>query len=151
MKKSMGMVLSALAAAAMLAACNSGSNNTTPGVGTNCNGPANGMIVLYPKPGAKNIGANVGGVYVATKPALPAGNSYDFFVVQSNGATQYTSTFATYSGPIPNPHVTPPAGYTVYATAFANLIGPLQTVNLYWNDGGTGCTPNNIVSTFSTE
>jgi predicted small secreted protein len=150
MKKSIGFLFTAMLAAGLLAGCNSNNSTTPPGVGTNCGNPPAGFQVLYPRPNAGAIGPNVGGVYVAANPALPVGNSYDFFVVQTNGFTQHTSPFATYNGPIPTPHKSPPPGSTVYVTQFLYPIGPLQGVNLYWNDGGTACTPNVIVSSFST-
>ncbi|MEO6834346.1 MAG: hypothetical protein ABI231_00330 [Candidatus Tumulicola sp.] len=152
MKKSVGIIFAAVLAAGLMAGCNANSSNNNNGLGSNCGGPPAGFQVLYPRPGAGAIGPNVGGVYVAANPALPIGNSYNFLAVQSSGGGQglNTSPFATYSGPIPNPHNSPAPGSTVYTTAFQAPIGPLQTVNLYWNDGGTGCTPNVIVSSFST-
>lgn len=152
MRKSIGFIFMSLLAAGLVAGCsNNNNNNSIPGAGTNCGGPPNGFQVLYPRNNANKINpGNAGAVYVAAKPALVVGNSYDFFASQSGGGQQFTSTFATYTGPIPNPHNSPTPGATVYQTQFLYPIGPLQTVQLFWNDGGTGCNPNVLVSTFST-
>jgi len=152
MKKSIGLIFVSVLAAALVAGCNgSGSNNNNNGFGTNCGGPPNGFQVLYPRNGAPRVPpGNAGGVYVAAKPPLVVGNSYNFLPVVQSGALPFTSTFATYNGSIPNPHTSPQPGSTVYFASFLYPIGPLQTVQLYWNDGGTGCTPNVIVSSFTT-
>ncbi|MBV8118110.1 MAG: hypothetical protein JOZ01_09030 [Candidatus Eremiobacteraeota bacterium] len=150
MKQSIGLLFISALAASLMAGCNN-SNNNNNGFGSNCGTPPNGFQILYPRNSAGRIPPNnANAVYVAANPALASGNSYNFFVVQSNGNQQFTSTFATYSGPIPSPHNTPTSGSTVYVTYMPNPIGPLQTVNLYWNDGGTGCTPNAIVSSYTT-
>jgi predicted small secreted protein len=151
MKHSIGFIFTFVLAAALMAGCNSNNNNTVPGAGTNCAGPPAGFQVLYPRDGARRVPTgNAYAVWVAAKPPLVVGNSYDFAPVTSAGALPTTSTFATYTGPIPTPHDTPAPGATVYQTQFLYPIGPLQTVNLYWNDGGTGCNPNVVVSTFTT-
>jgi hypothetical protein len=150
MKTSTGFILSATLTAALLAGCNGSSSTTPPGTGTNCGNPPPGFQILYPRNNAKRVDPNIGGVYVAAKPALASGNSYNFLAIQSSGGQQFTSPFATYSGSIPTPHNTPAAGATVYVTYFQYPIGPLQSVQLAWNDGGTGCNPNVVVSQFST-
>jgi hypothetical protein len=152
MKNSIGFFFTALLAAGLLTGCNN-SNNNNNGFGTNCGGPPAGFQVLYPRNGASRINpSTLIGVYVAANPALPVGNQFNFLASQSNGLSPGTSNFNTYTGPIPNPHNAPAPGSTVYLTLFpASLpVGPLTTVNLFWNDGGTGCTPNTIVSTFTT-
>jgi len=152
MKKSIGLLFAASLVVALAAGCNNNSNsNNPPGTGTNCGAPPKGFQVLYPRNGAPRVPPNqAGAVYVAANPALAVGNSYNFLPVTGAGSQPFTSTFATYSGPIPSPHVSPAPGSTIYITQFFYPIGPLQTVQLYWNDGGTGCTPNFIVSTFTT-
>ena len=151
MKKSIGLLFACLLTAALVAGCsNSSNNNNNNGVGTNCGGPPNGFQMLYPRNGATKIGPSLQAIYVAANPALTTGNSYNFLPVTNNGTLPYSSQFATYNGGIPNPHNTPTPGSTVYVAQLLYPIGPLQTVQLYWNDGGTGCTPNFIVSTFST-
>ncbi|HKU81357.1 MAG TPA: hypothetical protein VJP76_04230 [Candidatus Tumulicola sp.] len=153
MKTTIGFVFSSLVAAALLAGCNGNGNNTTPpGTGTNCGNPPPGVQVLYPRNGAPHVPSNNGNaVYIAAKPALVVGNSYDFYAVQSSGFTQFTSTFATTSlSNVPNPHASPTPGATIYVTQMQYPVGPLQTVQLFWNDGGTGCNPNVLVSSYST-
>lgn len=151
MKKSIGLLFTASLVVALAAGCNSNSNNNNNGIGTNCGTPPNGFQILYPEPNAPRIPPNnANAIYVAAKPALVSGNSYNFFVVQSSGNQQYSGNFATYNGPIPNPHESPAAGSTIYVAYLPSPIGPLQSVNLYWNDGGTGCTPNAIVSSYTT-
>ena len=153
MKKSLGLLFAGALVAALAAGCNSNNNNgAPPGIGTNCGPPPNGFQILYPRPNAPRVPPNnANAIYVAAKPALVVGNSYNFFVSQSNGNQQFSSNFATYNGPIPSPHNSPVPGSTIYvANITLSPIGPSQTVNLLWNDGGTGCTPNAIVSTYTT-
>jgi hypothetical protein len=152
MKKSIGLIFASVLAAALVAGCNSGNNNNNNnGFGTNCGAPPAGFQILYPRNNAPRVPpGNAGGVYVAAKPPLVVGNSYNFLPVVQTGSLPFTSTFATYNGAIPSPHNSPAPGSTVYFTSFLYPIGPLQTVQLLWNDGGTGCTPNAIVSTFTT-
>lgn len=165
MKRSIGVLFGAVAAAVSLAACNNGNNNSIPpGTGTNCGSPPYQAEVLYPIPNGK-VPPNVGGVVVAFSKALPSVNSYDLWVNQSNGASQFTSninggpvygpgsgfTTIAYSK-IPSPHAKatyPNPQY--YLTLFNNPIGPSQAVNLYWNDAGLNCSPNVIISSFKTK
>jgi hypothetical protein len=140
----------AIAAILLLTACNNNSNNNNNGFGTNCGGPPSGFQLLHPINGSSKVNPAIPGIFVATSGALPIGNQYNFLLVQSSGAQQFTSTFAHYSGAIPSPHASPPPGSTIYETVIPQPIGPLQSSNLYWNDGGTGCTPNVIVGSFTT-
>jgi predicted small secreted protein len=149
-KKSL-IQLSLLLAAAGLAACNGNGGNTIPGTAGGCGSAPDNMQVLYPAPNASNVGRSVSGVYVATNGALPSGNADDFIASQSNGTKANTGAFVEYAGTIPSPHVSPPAGYTVYLASFAAPVGSGQTVKLLWNAGGTGCNPNAVVSTFTTK
>lgn len=151
MKKSLGLLFAGAVAIALAAGCNSGSNNGNNGFGTNCGAPPKGFQILYPQNNAPHVPPNnANAIYVAANPPLVAGNSYNFFVVQSNNNQQFSGNFATYTGPIPKPHNSPSAGSKVYVSYFRAPIGPLQSVNLYWNNGGTGCTPNVIVSSYTT-
>lgn len=169
MKRSMRVFVGAVAAALTLAACNNGNNgnNIPPGGGTNCGSPPYNMEVLYPKPNAKKVAPNIGGVVVAFNKALPSNNQYDLIANQSNGQIQYTtnvsggpvygpgSGFTTIAySKIPSPHANatyPNPQY--YVTLFQpnKPIGPAQAVNLYWNDAGLACNPNVIVSSFTTK
>jgi hypothetical protein len=167
MKRSIGVILGALAAAVTLAACNNGNNssNIPPGGGTNCGNPPYNMEVLYPKPNTGKAPPNVGGVVVAFSKALPANNQYDLWVNQSDGKAQFTSnasggpvygpgsgftTIAYSKIPLPHANATFP-NPQYYVTLFNSPIGPAQAVNLYWNDAALACTPNVIVSSFSTK
>jgi hypothetical protein len=153
MKKSIPFAFISLLAAGLMAGCNNNSNSGNNGFGTNCGAPPNGFQILYPRNNAPRVPPGISGVYVAANPALPVGNAFNFVAQQSGGGSQFTSSFAVYNGPsssIPNPHNTPAPGSTIYITTLPYPIGPLQTVQLLWNDGGTGCTPNAIVSTFTT-
>lgn len=153
MKTTIGFIFSVVAAVGLLAGCNSNGNSSVPpGTGTNCGNPPPGVQVLYPRNNAPRVPVNNGNaVYIAAKPALTVGNSYDFFASQSSGFTQFTSTFATTSlSNVPTPHASPAAGATIYVTQMPYPVGPLQTVQLFWNDGGTGCNPNVLVSSYST-
>jgi hypothetical protein len=141
--------IAAAAAMTLLTGCNNSSTSNN-GFGQNCGGGVNGLQVLHPINGSTHVNPAVQAVYVATNSPLPTGNQYNFFVVQSSGGQQYTSTFAHYTGPIPKPYTSPPPGSTLYQTVIPQPPGPLQSVNLYWNNGGTGCTPNVIVSSFTT-
>jgi hypothetical protein len=143
-------IVAAAAAMTLLTGCNSNSGTNNNGFGQNCGGPVNGIQLIHPVNGSTHANPAVSAVYVAATSTLPVGNQYNFFVVQSSGAQQYTSTFAHYTGPIPKPYTSPPPGSTIYQTIIPQPPGPLQSVNLYWNNGGTGCTPNTIVGSFTT-
>ncbi len=157
MKKSIGALVALLSVAGALAACNSngGGGSTPPGVGTNCGGPPNQLEVLYPIPNTKKAPVALANVYVATKGQLPSNNSFNFYLVQSNGVSTFTSLFYGISkSQIPSPHATPSYSNAIYyASALppSYVIGPNQAVSLLWNDGGTGCTPHTLVSSFSTK
>ena len=157
MKKSIGTLIALLSATAAMAACNSGGggNSTPPGVGSNCGGPPNQLEVLNPIPNTKKAPPTLANIYVATKGQLPASNSFNFYLVQSNGSQTFTSTFYGISkSQIPTPHATPTYSNAVYYASSlppSYLIGPNQSVSLIWNDGGTGCTPHTLVSSFSTK
>jgi hypothetical protein len=156
MKKSIGLLV--LFAAGMLVGCN-GNNNITapPGSGQNCGGPpsSNQLEVLYPKPNSNGAPIALGNIYVSTKGTLPPNNQFNFYLVQSNGASTFTGLFATISeSQIPTPHAKPTYSNPVYyASALppSYVIGPAQAVSLLWNDGGTGCTPHFLVSSFTTK
>jgi hypothetical protein len=103
----------AVAAVVALAGCNNDTTNNN-GFGQNCGGPVNSLQVLKPIDGSTRINPGINSVFVATNPALPVGNQYNFLVVQSSGAQQYSSTFARFSGSIPKPYSSPAPGSTVY-------------------------------------
>jgi len=155
MKKPIGALFALLATAGFLAACNNGSSSSAPpGTGTNCGGPPNQLEVLYPIPGSTSAPPALGNVYVATNGSLPPSNLFNFFLVQENGGSTFTSTFFGISkSQIPTPHATPSYPNAIYyASSFPTsyYIGPAQAVSLFWNDGGTGCTPHVLVSSFTT-
>lgn len=155
MKNSIGVLFAILAGAGLLAACNNGTIAAPPGTGSNCGGPPNQLQVLYPAPGAKNVSGALGNIFVSTKGNLPPNNQFNFFLSQSNGSSTFTSLFqGTSASQIPTPHATPSySNPTYYVTSLpaSYIIGPSQSVNIYWNDGGTGCTPHFLVSTFNTK
>ena len=156
MKNSIGVLFTILAGAGLLAACNNATVSAPPGTGSNCGGPpsSNQLEVLYPAPNSTNAPANLQNIFISTKGSLPANNQFNFQVVPSNGLSVFTSLFQGASASqIPKPHATPSYSNPTYYVAslpYGYTIGPSQTVNLYWNDGGTGCTPHVLVSTFST-
>lgn len=166
MRKPMGALFTVFAVAAALVGCN-GNNGfstptptTPPGTGQNCGGPPsnNQLEVLYPIPGSKKAPPALQNVYVSTNGQLPPSNSFDFYLSQTNGNATFTSPFfGIDKSAIPTPHATPSYVHAVYyATTIAGpsgttyVIGQDQAVTLLWNDGGTGCTPHKIVSTFTT-
>jgi hypothetical protein len=154
MKNSIGAILAIIAGAGLLAACNSGNNITAPpGTGTNCGGPpsSNQLEVLYPAPG-KKASPLLQNIFISTKGALPPNNQFNFFLVAGN-TSFFTSLFqGTSASQIPKPHAKPTySNPTYYVTSLPSIsLGTGQTVNIYWNDGGTGCTPHFLVSTFRT-
>jgi hypothetical protein len=117
----------------------------------NCGKPPYNLTVLYPKPNAKDVSPSVRGVWVATSQLFPTGNQYDLVVQQTNGYQQNTGKFHKRVSPIPTPHASVPPGYIVYAAGFFYGIGSHQTVNLYWNNPATNCSPNVVVSSFTTK
>ncbi|MBV9333806.1 MAG: hypothetical protein JO146_07345 [Candidatus Eremiobacteraeota bacterium] len=155
MKNSIGVLFASLAGAGLLAACNNGSINVPPGTGTNCGGPpsVNQLQVLYPKPHSR-VSPLLQNIFISTKGTLPPNNQFNFYLVAGN-TSFFTSLFqGTSASQIPNPHATP--GYsnpTYYVTSLPPSVplGTGQTVNIYWNDGGTGCSPHFLVSTFRTK
>jgi hypothetical protein len=157
MKQSIGALL-ILSAASLLTACNGNNGiNTPPGTGTNCGGPpaSNQLEVLYPIPNSKNAPQNLSNIFVSTKGQLPPNNQFNFFLVQSNAKSTFTSLFfRANASQIPSPHKNPTySNPTYYASSLLAswIIGPKQAVSLFWNDGGTGCTPHFLVSSFTTQ
>jgi hypothetical protein len=154
MKNSIGVIFAILSGAGLLAGCNSNSSIAAPpGTGTNCGGPpsSNQLEVLYPRPGRK-ASPLLQNIFVSTKGTLPPNNQFNFFLVAGN-TSFFTSLFqGTSASQIPNPHATPSyPNPTYYVTTLPTVgLGTGQTVNIYWNDGGTGCTPHFLVSTFRT-
>jgi hypothetical protein len=157
MNKTIGALFALLAGAGMLAGCNNGSVSAPPGTGTNCGGPpsSNQLEVLYPIPGTHTAPGILGNIYVSTKGQLPPNNQFNIYLVQTNGGSTFTSTFfGVTRSQVPTPHATPSYPNPVYYAASlpsSYTIGPGQTVNLYWNDGGTGCSPHVLISTFRTK
>jgi hypothetical protein len=160
MKSSIGAFAALCAVAALLAACNGGNNvSQPPGTGTNCGGPPNSLQVLYPIPNSKGIPPGLGNIYVSTKGQLPSNNFFNFLLDTSNGSSWFTGTFTGISlKQIPMPHATPSYPNPIYYASSVTgpsgsygPIGPNQVVDLFWNDGGTGCTPNFVVSAFKTK
>ncbi|HMF28673.1 MAG TPA: hypothetical protein VKE42_07875 [Candidatus Cybelea sp.] len=155
MKQSIGVIFAILAGSGLLAACNSYSTtNAPPGTGTNCGGPpsSNQLEVLYPAPG-KKASPLLQNIFVSTKGTLPPNNQFNFFLVAGNTSFFTSLFFGTSASQIPKPHAKPTyPNPTYYATSLPPSIplGTGQTVNIYWNDGGTGCTPHFLVSTFHT-
>jgi hypothetical protein len=156
MKMSIGALAALFTAALLLSACNGSNNNVAPpGTGQNCGGPPNNLEVLYPIPNSRNASPSLGNIYVSTKGQLPPSNSFNFLLSQSNGGTTFTGIFGGVSlSQIPSPHATPSYPNPVYYASSlppSYLIGPSQAVSLFWNDGGTGCTPHTLVSSFKTK
>ncbi|HEY2554003.1 MAG TPA: hypothetical protein VGI15_02035 [Candidatus Cybelea sp.] len=152
-----------LTIAAVLTACNgtnNGINSPPPGTGSNCGGPpsSNRLEVLYPIPNSKNAPKALGNIYVSTKGQLPPSNAFNFLLVQTSGAQTFTGPFTGISeSQIPTPHATPSYSNPIYYQSVISgpygsgyFIGPGQAVSLFWNDGGTGCTPHFLVSSFQT-
>jgi hypothetical protein len=156
MKQSIGALFVLALTAGALAACNGGGGNVSapPGTGTWCGSPPYNMQVLYPIPGTKNAPINLGTIYVSTDHALPPSNLFNFYLLQSNNSSTFTSTFFGVSpSSIPSPHAKPSYPSPVYygtSLPASYLIGSDQSVSLFWNDGGTGCSPHSVVSSFST-
>ncbi|MFZ1017375.1 MAG: hypothetical protein WAN39_05805 [Candidatus Cybelea sp.] len=152
-----------LTIAAVLTACNGANsiNTPPPGTGSNCGGPpsSNHLEVLYPIPNSRNAPAGLGNIYVSTKGQLPPSNAFNFLLTQANGGQTFTGPFTGISeSQIPTPHATPSYSKPIYyATPIGGpygsgyFIGPDQAVSLFWNDGGTGCTPHFLVSSFQTK
>jgi hypothetical protein len=156
MNKSIGALPAILAAATLLTACNGNSSiGPAPGPTGNCGGPPNQLEVLYPIPNTKSAPPALGNIYVATKGALPPSNSFNFFLVQSNGGSTFTGNFGQINkSQIPTPHANPTYGSAVYYASPippSYIIGPSQAVNLFWNDGGTNCSPHFLVASFKTK
>jgi hypothetical protein len=157
MKKLNGALLTLFGAAILLSACNGNNNGITtpPGSGSFCGGPPNQLEVLWPIPNSKNAPSGLGNIYVSTKGTLPPSNSFNFFLVPSNGLSTFTSTFFGVSqSQIPTPHATPSYSNPIYYASSlppSYIIGPAQAVSLFWNNGGTGCTPHTLVSQFRTK
>jgi hypothetical protein len=155
MKHSIGVLFASLAGAGLLAACNNGSITVPPGTGSNCGGPpsSNQLEVLYPRPHSR-VSPLLQNIFISTNGSLPANNQFNFFLV-AGSTSFFTSLFQGASASqIPNPHATPSySNPTYYVTSLPSgaPLGTGQTVNIYWNDGGTGCSPHFLVSTFRTK
>jgi hypothetical protein len=101
----------------------------------------------------------LGNIYISTKGQLPSSNQFNFFLSQSNGSSTFTGLFAGISeSQIPTPHAKPSYSNPIYyASAIAGpygssyIIGPSQSVSLFWNDGGRNCAPHFLVTSFRTK
>jgi len=157
MKKSIGALFALISAAVLTAGCNNGNVAAPPGTGTNCGGPpsSNQLEVLFPKPNSVNAPVSLGNIYVSTKGLLPPNNQFNFFLVAANGMSTFTSNFFGISkSVIPEPHANPTYSNPIYYATSSPpsfIIGPAQAVSLLWNDGGTGCNPHFLVSSFRTK
>lgn len=162
MKKATGALIVLLAVAGMVSGCNSANNITAPpGTGTNCGGPpsSNQLEVLRPIPNSKNVPPGIANIYFSTKGQLPVSNQYNFILVLSNGNQFGTGPFQGISAKqIPEPHATPTYSNAVYyASAIAGpsgsqyVIGPDQSVSVFWNIYGSGCNPHTLITSFKTK
>lgn len=151
-----------LTIAAVLTACNGANsiNTPPPGTGSNCGGPpsSNHLEVLFPIPNSRSAPKALGNIYVSTKGQLPPSNAFNFLLVQANGAQTFTGPFTGINeSQIPTPHAKPSYSNPIYYASSISgpygsgyIIGPDQAVSLFWNDGGTGCNPHFLVSSFQT-
>jgi hypothetical protein len=156
MNKLIGAFTAILTAAIVLSACNGGNGSgPAPAPTGNCGGPPNQLEVLFPIPNSTGAPDALGNIYVSTKGALPPSNGFNFFLVQSNGGSTFTGNFAQIGqGQIPNPHASPSYSNPVYYQSSlppSYIIGPAQSVSLFWNNGGTNCNPHFLVSSFTTK
>lgn len=154
MKNRIGTLLALVTVTSLLSACGPGTTGLPPGTGNNC-GPAPLHVqVLYPIPNTRRAPGDLRSIYIAADGELPHANAYNFFLVQSSGASAQTGRFAaTSKSEIPRPHArTTYATPSYYATAIPSgyHIGPSQSVSLYWNIPGTGCNPRTLISSFRT-
>lgn len=155
MNKSIGALSAILTAATLLSACNGSNSSPAPAPSSNCGGPPNQLEVLYPIPNSKNAPPALGNIYVSTRGGLPPSNSFNFYLVQSNGNSTFTGNFAQINkSQIPTPHANPTYSNPVYYASSlppSYSIGPEQAVSLLWNDGGVNCSPHFLVASFKTK
>jgi hypothetical protein len=154
MKHSIGALFAFATSASLLTACGSGNTSFPPGTGNNCGLPPIQLEVLYPIPDSRRAPGNLRKVYVATNGALPNYNSYNFYLVRSNGSNTATSPlFGSSKSELPTRHAKPTfANAVYYASSIPSgfRIGRSQSVKLLWNIPGSGCTPHSAVSSFRT-
>ena len=149
--------LIAVAAAAALAACNSGGTvNPTPTVGPTC-GPPSGIqsVLVYPAPSATGVNDANGQIVIGSTAALPTNTStdnWDIAIVDNvfpNGTTM-PGALTTTTPPFPTPNATPSFANPVYQTqAFGSPFAAGQTVKVYINNLATNCAPL-LLGQFST-
>jgi hypothetical protein len=121
-------------------------------------GPPRGSLtleVLYPIPNTRNAPPALRNLYVSTKRKMPRSNSFNFLLLQANGNSTFTSAFfRTRESKIPTPHARPSYPNPIYYASSlppSYIIGRDQAVRLFWNIGGTACTPNFVVTRFKTK
>jgi hypothetical protein len=113
------------------------------------------LEVLYPIPNTRNAPPALKRIYISTKRKMPRSNSFNLYLLQANGKSTFTSRFLkTSESKIPTPHAAPSYPNPIYYGSLlppSYIIGRDQAVRLLWNDGGTGCTPNFVISRFKTK
>jgi hypothetical protein len=146
MKKALFSLFASIVAAGALAACNSGGSSSTPGTGTNCGGPPTTFQMIYPVPNSSGAPSGIQQLYFASSKALPSGSSYGFYIFGPAGQVGlFSSQYAQISlSQIPTPRATPSFSNPVYYAAnyAPYTLQSGSTYNVYWNDLGSGCSPN---------
>jgi hypothetical protein len=142
--KSLAAGLGILGLGAVLAACNSSSNSTSPS--PTCTIPVSQYQLVYPAPGATAVPDAIQQVIVAANTAFPS--TWDATLGQVAGGT-----FAVVQPPFPSPTATPSFANPVFEeSTFPNTVLPSQTtVSVYLNDLGSNCLPAGPIGSFTTQ
>jgi len=119
--KSLGLFLLALT----LAACNSGSNSSTPSNFPSCKAPGS-FVAVYPINGATNVPDGTQNVYVASSVAL---GSQFMNVIAVNGGNFPGNQFSQVPlSQIPTPRTKPSFANPIY---YVTAVGSLSTATTY--------------------
>jgi len=165
MKRNTTLLISAVASALILSACNNSTTpSTLPTLGPTCTLPAGTQVALvYPAPNASGVVNSNGEIVIGSTTALPVNQSgqnwsiwYSDAVLNSQGIQfapiNSNTSLASTSPPFPNPNTTPTFANPQYQQQTSGVqFAAGQTVTIYVNNSASGdnCTPLQIGS-FST-
>ncbi len=139
-------------AAATLAGCSGGGSSTPSSSGTPSPCSAAGAVVMvYPAPGATAIPTLMPGIVFGAPGAL-GGTSQA--LLQPSGSTSSTGFLPVTAAPspLPTPNAIPTFAGVVYQISGSNgsLLPSATTLNVYYNDYSTACTPT-LLGSFTTQ
>lgn len=142
MMKPIATILTPLAAAALLTACNSGGTGSSFTNPTTCGVPSN-TVMAYPKNGASKVPASVTSIYIVSAATNLNNGNYNSAIQPPNGLPFfYGSNFtAVNESQVPVPHAHPNFANPQW---YQSVIGPISSGSTYvigFNINNQICNP----------